>query len=142
MSKKKNGNYEYLEKFMNDPKTLYDELGGENRLREIINDFVNKMFEDIMIGFFFYGISKKRIQELEFQFISKLLGADISYTGRPVDVAHKKHPITSGHFNRRKQILKDTMSDHNVSKHIQDIILTHTEYLRNKIVSKEHTICI
>jgi truncated hemoglobin YjbI len=33
--------------------TLYDQLGGEAKLRQIIDTFIDRVFEDRMIGFFF-----------------------------------------------------------------------------------------
>jgi len=33
-------------------QTLYEELGGEGKLRQIIDTFIDRVFEDRMIGFF------------------------------------------------------------------------------------------
>ena len=42
-------------------RTFYEELGGEAKLRQIIETFINRVFEDRMIGFFFRNADKKRI---------------------------------------------------------------------------------
>jgi len=46
-------------------QTLFEQLGGESRLREIIDAFIDRVFADRMIGFFFRNADKKRIKELE-----------------------------------------------------------------------------
>ena len=48
---------------------LYEQLGGEAKLRQIIDSFIDRVFEDRMIGFFFRNADKKRIKEMEFQLI-------------------------------------------------------------------------
>jgi len=63
-------------------QTLYEELGGEGKLRQIIDTFIDRVFEDRMIGFFFRQADKGRIKEMEFQLTAGFLGADIQYRGR------------------------------------------------------------
>jgi len=48
-------------------RTLYEQLGGEAKLREIIDTFIDRVFADRMIGFFFRHADKGRIKEMEFQ---------------------------------------------------------------------------
>ena len=111
-------------------RTLYEELGGEPRLREIIDTFIDRVFEDRMIGFFFRNADKKRIKEMEFQLTARFLGADVEYQGRPLDEVHARHPIMGGQFARRLQILKETLERYGVPARIRDAWLEHTERLR------------
>ena len=53
--------------------TLYEQLGGEIKLREIIDLFVDRVFEDVMIGFFFRNADRDRIKTFEFQFAARFL---------------------------------------------------------------------
>ncbi|HKY08182.1 MAG TPA: hypothetical protein VJQ55_08075, partial [Candidatus Binatia bacterium] len=75
------------------PQTLFDKLGGESRLRAIIDTFIDRVFEDRMIGFFFRNADRRRIKELEFQLAAGFLGADVEYRGRPLAKVHANHPI-------------------------------------------------
>src|SRR4029453_13043812 len=92
--------------------TLYDQLGGEAKLRQIIDTFIDRVFEDRMIGFFFRNADRKRIKEMELQLTARFLGADVEYQGRPLDEVHAKHPIMGGQFARRLQILSETLEDY------------------------------
>ncbi len=120
---------------------LYEQLGGEAKLRQIIDSFINRVFEDRMIGFFFRNADKNRIKEMEFQLSARFLGADIEYQGRPLDEVHAKHPIMGGQFARRLQILKETLEFYDVPKHIGEAWIEHTEGLRPLITGDAGSDC-
>jgi len=122
-------------------KTLFDELGGEETLRPIIDRFVDKVFDDLMIGFFFRAASRQRVKEKEYEFAARHLGANIPYTGRPLRDAHAAHPIMGGQFNRRLQILKDTLAEMHVSQAVCDHWIDHTEKLRAQITGDAGNAC-
>ncbi len=120
---------------------LYEQLGGEAKLRQIIDSFIDRVFEDRMIGFFFRNADKNRIKEMEFQLSARFLGADIEYQGRPLDEVHAKHPIMGGQFARRLQILKETLEFYDVPKHIGEAWIEHTEGLRPLITGDAGSDC-
>ena len=74
-------------------KSLFEQLGAESRVRAIIDTFIDRVFEDRMIGFFFRNANRARIKEAEYQLTANFLGADIEYKGKPLQQAHAKHPI-------------------------------------------------
>jgi hemoglobin len=116
--------------------SMYERLGGEAALRAIIDDFVERVFEDIMIGFFFRNADRKRIKELEFQHAAEHLGGPQRYRGRPLDTAHAAHRIMGGQFARRKELLRQTLADHGVAPDIALAWLAHTEALRSLITAQ------
>jgi hemoglobin len=119
----------------------FDQLGGELRLREIIDTFIERVFADRMIGFFFRKVDKKRIKEMEYQLAAGFLGAGIEYQGRPLQKAHAKHPIMGGHFARRRQILKETLEFFQVAEDIKNGWLKHTDDLRPLITGQSGSGC-
>jgi len=122
-------------------QTLFEEIGGEPRLREIIDAFIDRVFADRMIGFFFRNADRNRIKEMEYQLTAEFLGADIRYQGRALDHAHAKHPIMGGQFARRMQILKETLEDFHVPQPVRDAWLQHNESLRKLITSDSGSDC-
>lgn len=122
-------------------KKLYEELGGLEKLKEIVNTFVDKMYDDIMIGFFFRKADKNRIKEKEFEFLAQFLGADIKYSGLALPEAHDKHKIMGGQFSRRKQILKETLEQYNIPENIINEIMEHTENFRMIIAKTKKSDC-
>lgn len=113
--------------------TPFQKLGGEPGLRAIIDDFINRVTSDMMIGFFFREIDKEKLKVLEYQFASSHLGGDANYEGRPLRTAHAKHPIMGGQFNRRLKILDNTLRDHRVDEEVRAEWVRHNEKLRAHI---------
>ena len=120
---------------------LFAQLGGEEKLREIVSAFIDRIFEDRMIGFFFRNADKNRIKEMEYQLTASFLGADIEYQGRPLDQVHARHPIMGGHFARRRQILVETLDSYQVAESIKEVWLEHTDALRPLITPEAGSDC-
>jgi truncated hemoglobin YjbI len=121
-------------------ETFFEKV-GEPRLRQIIDVFIDRVFADRMIGFFFRNANRQRIKELEYQLIAQHFGAPIVYQGRPLAEAHGKHPIMGGQFMRRMQILRETLEEFNVAPEIRDAWLAHTEKLRPLITRDSGSDC-
>ena len=121
--------------------TLFERIGGEERLRAILDVFIDRVFADLMIGFFFRNADRARIKEMEYQLMAKFLGAEIDYRGRPIAKAHANHPIMGGHFARRRQILKETLEFFHVAEEIKEAILRHTDSLRPLVTPESGTSC-
>jgi len=121
--------------------TLFDRLGGEMKLRPIVNEFIDRVFADRMIGFFFRHADRARLKEMEYQLMASFLGADVRYQGRPLAKVHANHPIMGGHFARRRQILKETLESFDVPEEIQSVILGHTDQLRSQITPEAGSSC-
>lgn len=115
--------------------TLFDDLGGEPALRQIIDRFVDRMFSDVMIGFFFRNADRERIKQKEYEHAAEHLGAGTAYTGRTLKEAHRAHPIMGGQFNRRLKILEETLSAFQVPEHVKVHWLAHVESLRAQITA-------
>ena len=126
---------------MGDSNNLFQRLGGEAKLREIIDAFIDRVFADRMIGFFFRNADRERIKEMEFQLAAEFLGAEIKYSGQPLAKVHAKHPIMGGQFARRRQIFKETLELFNVEEEIKTALLLHTDALRPLITPESGSDC-
>lgn len=121
--------------------SLFEDLGGEPALRRIIDRFVDRVFDDVMIGFFFRNARRERIKQKEYEHAAEHLGAGIEYTGRPLGEAHRAHPIMGGQFARRLMILKETLEEAGVPEHVKQHWLAHTESLRPHITGDQSGEC-
>jgi len=127
---------------MTDPDLeLHLLAGGKAKLRPLLVDFYERVFDDVMIGFFFKGKDKERLVEKELEFALKLLGAGTEYTGRPIAEAHSAHRIFGGQFARRTQILRETMADHELPVPVREAWLKHTEGLRAQVTANKAGEC-
>lgn len=122
-------------------ESAFERVGGEPALRAIIDEFVDRMFDDAMIGFFFRRVRRERIKEMEYQHAAEHLGAPIVYGGRPMREAHAAHRIMGGQFARRKMILSDVLEAHGVPEDIRADWLAHVESLRGEVTSDPGSQC-
>src|SRR5512134_2062353 len=103
---------------------LFDKIGPE-RLRAVIEDFYSRIFGDVMIGFLFEGKDRQRLIDKEYEMTAKFLGADIAYTGKPLREAHARSPILGGHFERRLELLRQTLAAHAVDPEVVTAWIDH-----------------
>jgi hemoglobin len=121
--------------------TLFEQIGGA-ALRTVIADFYDRLFTDVMIGFMFQGKPKQQLIDREWEFTAGFLGApDVKYTGRPMRTAHAQHTIFGGHFERRLQVLRETLADHHVPEAVQKAWIDHTLALRAQITRDAGSEC-
>ena len=119
---------------------LFAKIGGD-KLRVVITDFYSRIFGDVMIGFMFEGKDRARLIDKEWELAAAMLGADVKYTGRPMRTAHAQSPIFGGHFERRLQILRETMAAHGVDPEVQRVWIEHTQALRDQITRDKGSEC-
>lgn len=114
---------------------------GEHKLRAVVTDFYSRIFGDVMIGFLFEGKSRQHLIDREYEFTASFLGGDVKYTGRPMRTAHAQSPIFGGHFERRLQILRETLRDNAVDPEVQRAWIDHTLALRDQITPDKGSEC-
>ncbi len=106
-----------------------------------MDTFIDRVFDDRMIGFFFRNADRTRIKEMEYQLAANYLGAGVEYQGRPLGKVHANHPIMGGHFERRRQIFKETLEFYHVPDEIKIFMLHHTDQLRPLITPEGGSDC-
>lgn len=115
---------------------------GEAKLYAVLTDFYDRLFADVMIGFMFAGKDRAHLIEREYELTAKLLGAPgITYRGLPMRAAHGKHTIFGGQFERRLQILRETLADHDVDPEVRRVWIEHTLALRPQITHDRGSEC-
>jgi hemoglobin len=119
---------------------LFAMIGGD-ALRAVIVDFYDRVFDDIMIGFLFIGKDKKHLIDREWEFTAHFLGGPVAYTGRPIKAAHAKSPIFGGHFERRLQILRNTLVSHKVDAEVAQAWIDHQLALRSQVTGDAGSEC-
>ena len=119
----------------------FERIGGEAPLRAIIDDFVDRLFDDVMIGFLFARASRDRVKKFEYQHAAEHLGAEVRYEGRPIDLAHARHPILGGHFDRRLTILRETLRHHGVPADIVERWIAYHQSMRTQVTADPDSNC-
>lgn len=115
-------------------RSPFERLGGEPGVRAIVDDFLDRVFADDMIGYLFVNAPKPRIRAFEYRWAAAHLGGPVAYDGRPLEEAHRAARIFDGHFARRLQLLRETLADHGVPAELGDRWLAHDEAQRERVL--------
>ena len=81
-------------------KSLYERLGGETGMRNIVNDVLDKNLSNPLIGHHFQKTDMARLKQLVFEFFSMGTGGPHQYTGRDMRTSHAGLNITEEDFLR------------------------------------------
>jgi truncated hemoglobin YjbI len=115
--------------------SLYDEIGGEPKVRAVLRSLYDKLFEDPMVGFLFAGKDKERIVDRQVAFTCGFLGGPQAYTGRPLPEVHASLPLLPGHFDRRHRLLAQVLAESRVPTEVSHAWLRIDESLRSSVLA-------
>lgn len=113
---------------------LLERLGGTIKLQNILKDFYDRLFDDIIVGFLFVNTDKQHIITMQHEFLCKLFGATKAYSGKSPATAHRHLPLLPGHFDRRIHVLKQTLLDQKVPQDVIDDWIKLENSLRDIIL--------
>jgi len=80
--------------------TLYERLGGEEKVRKIVRDVLQRNLDNPIIGHHFKEVDMEKLNQLVFDFFSMGIGGPHKYTGRDMRSAHSHLNITDDDFQR------------------------------------------
>ena len=99
---------------------LVDELGGPEALEALVRDLYDRLYDDLIVGFLFAPHDKARLIAHQIEYVRAHLGdREGHYTGRSMRRAHEHLPILPGQFDRRHQILREVLRDHQAPARVQ-----------------------
>lgn len=125
---------------MSEP-SLFETLGGEPALRRVIDRFVDRIFDDVMIGYLFRRADRARVKQKEYEHAAEHLGGPVAYAGRPIDAVHRPHQIRGGQFMRRLRILEETLVELGVPEPVRKHWLEHTLSLQHLVTNDAGGVC-
>jgi len=115
--------------------SLYDAIGGEPRVREVLQSLYDRLFEDPMVGFLFAGKDKAHIVAQQLAFTCRFLGGPQVYDGVPLPKAHANLPLLPGHFDRRHRLLEQVLEAKGVPAEVKRVWLQIDSALRPSVLA-------
>ena len=107
----------------NKQQTLFERVGGEKTIRELIHEFYDRVVADPELKPFFKNTSMDKLRRMQHEFFSAALDGPITYTGRPLSYVHHGRGITKHHFALYVSHLIDTLRDHGINdQDVNDLI--------------------
>lgn len=116
-------------------KTLYEVIGGEDRVRAVLQSLYDKMFVDPIVGFLFEGKDKQHIVSEQLAFTCHFLGGPQVYRGKPLPEAHAELPLLPGHFDRRHRLLAQVLEEEGVPDEVKRVWLGIDQALRPSVLA-------
>ncbi|HEY8089206.1 MAG TPA: group 1 truncated hemoglobin [Polyangiaceae bacterium] len=116
-------------------KTMYEAIGGPERIRAVLQSLYDRIFDDPIIGFLFQGRDKAHLVEQQLAFTCKFLGGPEKYTGRPLPEVHAVLPLLAGHFDRRHRLLEQVLEEQGVPLEVRRVWLGIDTNLRSSVLS-------
>ncbi len=104
-------------------QTLFEKIGGEQTIRNLIHEFYDRVIADPELKPFFENASMDKLHRMQREFFSAALDGPITYSGRPLSHVHHGRGITKHHFTLYVGHLIDTLQDHGINdQDAQEII--------------------
>ena len=98
-------------------------------LETVVHRFVDRMFDDFVIGFRFEGKDRDRVKRHELELARKHVLGKGTYTGRPIGPLHRAMRINAGQFRRRLAILRTVLREHDVEEAVISAWIAHDRKL-------------
>lgn len=115
--------------------TLYEQI-GDSAIEAVITAFYERAFSDPLIGHFFFHHDRADLTAKQIVFTSLMLGAKhLTYTGKSLQEAHSKLPLTNVHFRRRQKLMEQTLAESSISPQLQAQWLSREEKLKPLIIN-------
>ena len=119
----------------NQKLSLYERLGGEKGLRKLVNDILDKNFNNPEIGHHFKNVDMNKLKQLVFEFFSMGIGGPHTYTGRDMRSAHAKLGLGEKDFNIGNEDVSKALQENGIGKEEIDEVISILNSMRGDVVS-------
>lgn len=113
---------------------IFDQLGGIEGVKSLIDDFYQRVLADEFLAHFFEKTDMNRLRLMQFEFIASALGGPIQYSGAELTAVHAGRGITNQHFAKFAGHLASTMEDRGIPHEVVDAMLGRLATFRDKVV--------
>lgn len=89
--------------------TLFDRVGGEQGVKNLVRSFYDRVLKDPELATFFEGASIDRLYKMQYEFFAAALDGPVTYSGLSIHQAHFGLGIDKDDFCRFVNHLIDTL---------------------------------
>ena len=117
--------------------TLYEQLGGLDAIRVVVDSFLSRCAGDDRINRKFERTDIARLKKMLVDQVCEATGGPCTYTGRSMPETHDGMGVTAGEFDALVEDLVATLDECDVLKAEQDELLGLLAPMRDAIVEVE-----
>ena len=122
--------------------SLYERLGGEQRVRKIVNDVLDRNFNNPAIGHHFQNVDMGKLKQLVFEFLSMGTGGPHKYTGRDMVTSHADLNISEEDFRIANEDTRLALEENDVEEAVINEVIAILDSMKGDVVrdkmSAEH----
>jgi hemoglobin len=97
--------------------TLFDRVGGEQGVKNLVRSFYDRVLRDPELAPFFEDASIERLYSMQYEFFAAALDGPVNYSGLSIHRAHFGRGIEREHFARFVNHLIDTLNSWQIDEH-------------------------
>lgn len=118
------------------PPSLYEELGGQPAIEQVIDTFLGLVGRDPRIAPSFAGANVPRLRSLLVEQVCEATGGPCRYSGRDMRSAHAGMGITETQFNALAEALYDAMAREGVPYRLQNRVMALLAPMHRDIIGR------
>lgn len=118
--------------------SLYERLGGEAMLSELIPAFYVRVLSDPELAPFFKHTQLDKLHAMQREFFAMATGGPITYSGRPLAHAHHGLGISKHHFALFTGHLVETLKDMGVTEEEADEVIERINATTNEVTGTSY----
>lgn len=118
----------------NQAKTVYEQIGGEKKIEEIVDNFITEIEFNPEIFPYFENSDVSRFREKLIEHLCMLTAGPCQYTGDTMVQVHAGMGITERHFNLGVDLFINAMDKANVSHPLQNKVIATMTHTRDDII--------
>ena len=115
--------------------SLYDQLGGKESIRTVMDDFVARVKADPRIGDQFQNTDANRLASQLTDQVCEATGGPCKYVGADMKTAHEGMVITKAHFNALVEVLQTSMNQYKVPFDVQLEVLSMLAPMHRDVIT-------
>ncbi len=104
-------------------ENLVDQIGGQERLNDLISQFYERVIADPVLAPFFAETPMDKLLSMQREFFAVALGAPTTYSGMKLYNAHKDRGITREHLSRYTEHLLQTLKDAGIEEQQGNLVV-------------------
>jgi len=97
--------------------TLYDRVGGEQGVKNLVRSFYDRVLRDPELADFFEGASIDHLFTMQAEFFAAALDGPVTYSGMSIHQAHFGRGIDKDHFAKFVNHLIATLESWQLTEH-------------------------
>ena len=116
--------------------TLYDKMGGQSPIKEMVDDFYRDVLADEIVTHFFDHTDMEKQRHHQTAFISYAIGGTKQYSGRSMQKAHAGLNLQPEHFDAIVKHLTNAIIAHGASQEDLEAALGKIATLKEAVLYK------